>query len=158
MSMTLKLKAKMIWQAGPFLLCLMAGAAAGSALAMPDLPREITDLHLADMDVKPERHHHHGRIVEGRLPSGEWIQIDLDDRNEVQEIETDSRRGFHLADISPIVPRAVLESHELPAHASIEKLEFHDRDEIEIEGRDEDNREFKARVTMSGRIIEMKLD
>jgi hypothetical protein len=145
-------------QAGSFLLCLTAGVAASSAYARSDLPTEITDLRLADIEVRPEPHHHHGRVVEGRLPTGEWIRIDLDDRDTVQEVESESRRGFHLSDVSSIVPRAVLERDELPRHALIEKIEFHDRDEIEIEGWDEDNREFKARVTMSGRVIELKLD
>lgn len=140
------------------LVVLLSVLGAGSASAAPDLPASITDLHLADIEVRPEPHHHHGRVVKGRLPSGEWIRIDLDDRDDVQEIETDSRRGFHLSDVSPIIPRAVLNSHELPANATIEKLEFHDRDEIEIEGFDQENREFKARMRHSGRLLEIKID
>ncbi|MBT9372966.1 PepSY domain-containing protein [Rhizobium sp. CSW-27] len=140
------------------LLVVLSVLGAGSASAAPDLPESIRDLHLTDVEVRPEPHHHHGRIVEGRLPSGEWIKIDLDDRDDIQEIETDSRRGFRLSDVSPIIPRTVRESDDLPANATIEKLEFHDRDEIEIEGWDAANREFKARVSISGKIIEIKFD
>lgn len=140
------------------LLFLLSVLGANSASAAPDLPESIKDLHLANMEVRPEHHHHHGSIVEGRLPTGEWIQIDLNDRDEVQEIETHGRHGFHLSDVSPIVPRAVLDSDDLPTNATIEKLEFHDRDEVEIEGWDAANRDFKARMSLSGRIIEIKID
>lgn len=140
------------------LLVLVSTLGTSSVSAASDLPQSVTDLHLADMEVRAEPHRHYGRIVEGRLPSGEWIRIDLDDRDDVQEIETDSRRGFHLADVSPIIPAAVLDSHELPANATIEKLEFHDRDEIEIEDLDRESREFKARMSLSGRLLELKID
>lgn len=140
------------------LLVLVSILGTGSVSAASDLPQSVTDLHLADMEVRPEPHDHYGRIVEGRLPSGEWIRIDLDDRDDIQEIESDSRHGFRLADVSPIIPAAVLDSHELPANATIEKLEFHDRHEIEIEGLDQESREFKARMSLSGKIIELKID
>lgn len=143
------------------LLSTLAGlSAAGVAwpVSAQEMPAVVHQLQLSDVRFLPEAHKHHGRIVEGRLPDGSVIEIDLDRRDQIQEIQSHHRHAFALEAVEQVLPEAVRAAEGYPVSAHLWRLELHDGHSVEMEGYDAHHRTFKAKFSRSGHLLDMKFD
>ncbi|HWK72017.1 MAG TPA: hypothetical protein VNS29_14375 [Burkholderiaceae bacterium] len=132
-------------------------ASAGFAIAQ-DLPKMVTDLGLTDIQVRQKPNAKYGRRVAGTLPSGSRIEVDLNGKNEVDDIEARGNDFFPAADIRGLVPAPVLKNASWPADAKLEKIEFEHNGNIEIKGRLANGQEFDAEFSADGRVLEFDTD
>ncbi len=117
-------------------------------------PAIVNQLHLTDVEIHGKKHH--GRHVEGRLPGGTWVEIDLDNGDGVEEVESHDSAGFPASAVESVVPAAVRDNASYPADGFFRKIELHDGNRVEIEGYRTDGKEFEAEFSASGRLIKMK--
>lgn len=133
---------------------LLATQESPTAGVSADVPAVVNQLGLMDIEVHDRKHRH--RNIEGRLPDGTRVEIDLERSGNVEEVEARGRTGFAASAVESIVPAAVREHQSYPADARFHKLELHDGRRVEIEGYRPDGSEFKAEFTADGRLIEFK--
>ncbi|MBP1806355.1 energy transducer TonB [Rubellimicrobium aerolatum] len=134
------------------LLAASLSAQDASSAALPDV---VAQLGLTE--VEAHSHRGEGRHLQGRLPEGAWVEVDLHRDGRVEEVEAHDGDGFPIAAVAALVPEAVRASPSFPAEARLHKLDW-DGDRIEIEGRDGEGREFEAEFATDGRLIEMDVE
>lgn len=132
----------------------LAAQQASSSILQQDVQAIVRQLGLSDVEI--HRKEHRGRDIEGRLPGGTRVEIELDRDGHVEEIEARGRDGFAARTVDVLIPAAVRNNAAYPADASFRKLEFHDGRRIEIEGYRADGRKFEAEFSRDGRLLEMK--
>lgn len=140
------------------LFAALSATCAATRAGADDMPTIVQDFGLTEVRVVPEPHKHHGRIVEGRLPDGSFIEIDVDRHDQVQEIKGDHGHAFPLKAVEQVVPQAVRSADTYPAEAHLWRLELHDDHEVEMEGYDAQHRRFKAEFSRNGHLLDMKFD
>ncbi|MAA97242.1 hypothetical protein [Stappia sp.] len=123
-----------------------------------DTESVIRTLGLSDTSIHPKRERHHGTTIDGRLPGGTRVEVELEGDGSVEEIEARDRQGFSPSAVVSLIPAAVRDNASYPADAMFHKVELDDRDHIEIEGRSADGRLFEAEFARDGRLIEMDYD
>lgn len=123
-----------------------------------DLPQTVIDLGLTDIQIREKPNPEYGRRVAGMLPSGARVEVDLNSRNEIDDIEARGNALFPAADIRGLVPAAVLQNEAWPTDAKLEKIEFERDGRVEIEGRLASGQEFDAEFAADGRVLEFDTD
>jgi len=123
-----------------------------------DLPKTVTDLGLTDIQIREKPDARHGRRVAGTLPNGSRIEVDLNHKNEIDDIETRGNNLFPTAAIRSLVPAPILKNAAWPADARLEQIEFEHDGSIEIEGRLANGQEFDAEFAADGRLLEFDTD
>lgn len=138
--------------------------AIAACLAIPgivvaqDLPRTVTDLGLTDIQIREKPNAEYGRRVAGTLPSGFRVEVDLNGKNEIEDIEARGSDLFPVADIHGLVPAPVIGNTSWPTDARLEKIEFESDGRIEMKGRLSDGREFDAEFAADGRMLDFDTD
>lgn len=140
-------------------LCLLGAASA--ALATDSAPARGADAVAAALKLTAVELHEKGARapdLEGTLPGGVRIGVDMDHDGRVEEIEREGHELFPAAAIAEFVPQQVRANTAYPADATLDKIELHDGHGIEIEGVDATGRRFKAEFSRNGDLVEMKRD
>lgn len=132
-------------------------ATSGTAVAQ-DLPQTVTDLGLTDIQIREKPNAKYGRRVGGTLPSGFRVEVDLNGKNEIEDIEARGNELFPVADVRSLIPAPVAKNTSWPNDARLEKIEFEEDGRIEIEGRLSDGREFDAEFAADGRLLDFDAD
>ncbi|WP_186424483.1 hypothetical protein [Pannonibacter sp. I15F10I1] len=109
---------------------------------------------LTDVSVK-DKQMQHGRELRGRLADGTWIEAEFRSNGELEEIES-KNGGFPIASVSALLPDAVKANPSFPHGATLRKLEFGSK--IEMEGRTAEGRKFEAEFSSDGTLLEFDLD
>ncbi|KAA0971917.1 hypothetical protein FPY71_01965 [Aureimonas fodinaquatilis] len=142
-----------------FSIILMAAllASPGSVLAQ-DIPQAASALGLSDIQIREKSRAEYGQRIHGTLPGGARVEVDIDGKGVIEDIEARGNDLFPIADIRSLVPAAVVESASWPADAQLEKIEFESDGRVEIEGRLADGREFEAEFAADGRLLDFDSD
>lgn len=139
--------------------CLaIPGIAVAQDLPPQDLPQSVNELRLTDIEIREKPVAEYGRRVRGTLPGGARVEIDLNGKNAIEDIEARGNALFPVADIKAVVPAAILGNDSWPADAQLEKIEFEDDGRVEIEGRLANGQEFEAEFTRDGLLLDFDTD
>lgn len=137
----------------------IAGSLATPGIAIAqDLPHSVNELRLTDIEIREKPVAEYGRRVRGTLPGGARVEIDLNGKNEIEDIEARGNALFPMAEIRSLVPAPILGNASWPADARLEKIEFENDGRIEIEGRLADGREFEAEFAADGQLLDFDTD
>lgn len=140
------------------ILAIAACLAIPGVAAAQTLPQAVTDLGLTDIQIREKPQAQYGRRVAGILPSGSRVEVDLNGKDLIEDIESRGNDFFPIAEIRSLVPVAVFQNKSWPADARLEKIEFEIDGRIEIEGRLADGREFDAEFAADGRMLDFDTD
>ena len=142
-----------------FPISVFAACLATSGIAVAQgLPQAVSDLGLTDVQIREKQRAEYGHRVQGTLPSGARIEIDLDQDGMIEDIEARGNDLFPVADIQSFIAAAVIEHAMWPADATLEEIEFERGGVIEIEGRLADGNEFDATFAADGRMLDFDTD
>ncbi|RJE86414.1 hypothetical protein [Paracoccus onubensis] len=142
-----------------FRIVILAACLASPGIGFAeDLPQAVVDLDLTNIEIREKPHAEYGRRVNGTLPGGSVVEIDLNGDDVIEDIEARGNDLFAPADIRALIPAEIMENESWPADARFEKIEFESDGRIEIEGRLADGREFDAEFAADGRMIEFDTD
>lgn len=143
----------------PFRAAILSAAAALPLLCAP-ATAQVSDsqligmMGLTDVSVK-DKQMQHGRELRGRLADGTRIEAEFRSNGELEEIE--SKDGsFPISLIGPLLPDAVKANPSFPHGATLRKLEFDGK--IELEGRTADGRRFEAGFSQDGSLLDFDTD
>lgn len=139
-------------------VAIAAGLAAAGVVAAQDLPQTVIDLGLTDIHIREKPHAEYGRRVRGILPGGSHVEVDLNGKDVIEDIEARGSDLFPIADIQSLVPAPVIGNESWPAGARLEEIEFESDGRIEIEGRLSDGRKFEAEFAADGRLLDFDTD
>lgn len=113
-------------------------------------PAVVEQLGLTDIERR-------GDHILGRLPDGTRVEVEIDRRGNIEEIEAERGSAFPARAVEALVPAIVRNHPSYPGDASFRKVEFDDDDRIEIYGQWADGRRFEAEFATGGRLIELKI-
>jgi hypothetical protein len=140
------------------ILAIAGSLAATDMASAQDLPQSVNDLRLTDIEIREKPVAKYGRRVLGTLPGGARIEIELDGKNAIEDIEARGSGLFPISEIRDLVPAPVRDSPGWPADAQLEKIEFESDGRVEIEGRLVDGREFEAEFSAEGLLLDFDTD
>jgi hypothetical protein len=140
------------------ILAIAASLAAPGIAFAQDLPPSVDELRLTDIQIREKPVAKYGRRILGTLPSGARVEIDLDGRNAIEDIEARGKELFPVAEIRSLVPAPILGNTSWPTDARLEKIEFESDGRVEIEGRLADGREFEAEFAADGQLLDFDTD
>ncbi|MBO0904239.1 hypothetical protein [Jiella sonneratiae] len=135
---------------------LSASGVLAAQTRQESMDRVVAQLGLQEVEIQQDKHFH-GPDIEGRLPDGTWVAVNVDWHGDIEEIEAHGHGGFSAEAVAPLLPEAVRNNDSWPSQAKLHKLEFHDGRRIEVEGDHSDGHEFKAEFAPDGQLIEMKI-
>jgi len=139
-------------------LAMAACLAAPGIATAQDLPKNVSDLGLSDIEIREKPRVEYGRRIQATLPSKARVEIELDGKDAIEDIEARGKDLFPVSDIRSLIPAPILENAQWPADARLEKIEFERDGRIEIEGRLADGREFDAEFAADGRMLDLDID
>src|SRR5690606_34758205 len=90
--------------------CLLGSGPA----AAQNLPQSINDLGLKNIEVREKPRVEYGRRIQGTLPSNASIEIELDGKDRIEDIEARGGKLFPAADIRTLIPASVLQNQQWP--------------------------------------------
>ncbi|MCC2597517.1 PepSY domain-containing protein [Pusillimonas sp. MFBS29] len=139
-------------------IVIAAGLAIPGITLAQDLPKAVSDLGLSNIEIREKPRAEYGRRIRATLPSNAKVEIELDGKDAIEDIESRGNDLFPIADIRSLVPAPILENKQWPADARLEKIEFERDGRIEIEGRLADGQEFDAEFSADGRTLDFDID
>lgn len=120
-----------------------------------DLPSSVSSLSLADMQVEAKRK---GTEITGTLPSGTRIEIELHADGTLKEIETKGQGFFTLTELGDLIPAGLGRLKSIPAYAQLTSLEVERDGSYDLEGYDDQGRDFDAEISPTGDELKYELD
>ena len=99
----------------------------------------------------------HGAALEGVLPDGSAIEIELSKDGRVEEIDSRSAEGFTPNSVSSLIPAAIFSEPRFPKEMRLDKIDYDDGI-MEIDGRDSLGKEFEAEFTYEGKLLDIDID
>lgn len=137
----------------PVLAMAASLALPGLAVAQ-ELPQAVKELRLGDVEIREKPVASYGRRVRGTLPDGARIEVDLNGKDAIEDIEARGKALFPVAAIRGLVPAAILANTSWPADAQLKKIEFEDDGRVELEGRLSNGQSFEAEFAADGLLLE----
>jgi hypothetical protein len=142
---------------------ILALSLPGLAVAQADIDPVYTNkaeelkasLGLTDVTLRVRGDH--GASLEGTLPEGSMIEIELSKDGRVEEIDSMTANGFTAKSVESLIPAAIFNEPAFPENMRVQQIDYNEGI-MEIDGWDSRGKGFEAELSYEGKLLDIDID